>query len=524
MRGLYKKIEVNGEDVRMKKRMVSVLLLAGMLSILFAFNVSGIENPKQWIVSIEDDGDFSTIQQAVDTASSGDIIRIRDGVYAGTVFVNKTLHIMGVNTSFCVIDGGGENGFVIHADEVVLSNCTIKNASIGLYVNGSDGVIRNCTLVNNENGIIVGSEAISSQIYNNNFVNNSHHCFDSGNSSTWNSSTTGNFWDTYTGSDNDNDGFGDTPFHITGDGNKDYFPLMNPITIPPVALFSFTPSMITSETEIVFVDESYDIDGFILSYQWDFGDGNSSTDINPTHQFMKAGTYLVSLQVTDNIGSTNVTRKNVTVLNVPPVAGFSFTPKKPTDVEQVLFKDTSSDIDGSIVNWTWDFGDNATSFEQNPVHQFSDDDIYLVRLTVEDDKDDTDSYAQSITVTNVAPVASFTFTFSNVTALVDQPVYFQDTSIDLDGSIVSREWYFGDKSNSSEKNPTHTYANKGSYTVSLSVTDDDGETASVTQQITVSDTIHHDEVITEFSLFDIIFVVFLVVMIILVIVLSKKYG
>ncbi|MFC2140882.1 PKD domain-containing protein [Acidobacteriota bacterium] len=163
--------------------------------------------------------------------------------------------------------------------------------------------------------------------------------------------------------------------------------------------------------------------------------------------------------------------------NLPPIADFTYIINDLT----VSFTDTSTDPDGIIVGLLWDFGDGTTSTEQNPVHTYAAAGTYTVTLTVTDDDGATGSVSKDITVTepNLPPIADFTYTVSNLT------VTFTDNSYDPDGVIVSWLWDFGDGNTSTEQNPVHTYAAAGTYTVTLTVTDDDGASSSVSKIITV---------------------------------------
>jgi len=164
--------------------------------------------------------------------------------------------------------------------------------------------------------------------------------------------------------------------------------------------------------------------------------------------------------------------------NIPPVADFTFTT---TDLT-ANFTDTSYDPDGSVVSWDWNFGDGNTSTAQNPGHTYAAEGTYTVTLTVTDNDGATDSISKDVTVTgpNLPPVADFTFTTTDLTA------NFTDASYDPDGTIVSWDWNFGDGNTSTAQNPGHTYAAPGTYTVTLTVTDNDGATDSISKDVTVT--------------------------------------
>ncbi|MFM7069525.1 MAG: PKD domain-containing protein [Actinomycetes bacterium] len=233
---------------------------------------------------------------------------------------------------------------------------------------------------------------------------------------------------------------------------------------------------------------STDPDGSIQSYAWTFGDGNSSSLPNPTYTYGAIGSYLATLIVTDDNGATDSTTVTITVNGVPnqaPTASASATPtsgKEPLTV--ALSSSGSIDPDGSIQSYIWDFGDGTpTSSLANPSHIYAAAGNYTAQLTVYDNRGATGSAAVTVSVTpNQAPTAKASGTPTS--GKEPLTVSFASTgSTDPDGTIVSRQWDFGDGGTSSAASPSHVYASAGSYTATLTVTDDNGATATDTVAI-----------------------------------------
>ncbi|MFC1787380.1 PKD domain-containing protein, partial [Halobacteriota archaeon] len=145
----------------------------------------------------------------------------------------------------------------------------------------------------------------------------------------------------------------------------------------------------------------------------------------------------------------------------------------------VNFTDASTSYDG-IISWFWEFGDGTNSTEQSPTHDYAQEGVYTVSLTVTEA--DTDSDVETklgyITVLNTDPIAEF----SAIPQIGFKPltVNFTDLSSSYDG-IISWFWEFGDGTNSTEQNPTHIYLQDGVYNVSLTVTEADSDSDTETK-------------------------------------------
>jgi len=273
---------------------------------------------------------------------------------------------------------------------------------------------------------------------------------------------------------------------------------VGPTNLPPTAAFTFSPTAPAIGGWVRFDGtSSTDPDGTIASYAWNFGDGGTSADSVAWHPFSAAGTYVVTLTVTDDDGATNSTTRSIQVgpTNLPPTAAFTFSPANPAIGGWVQFDGTSSsDPDGSIASYAWNFGDGGTSTDSVAWHPFSAAGTYVVTLTVTDDDGATDSTTHTIVVgtANQAPIAAFTYSPSSPD--VGVWVRFDGAgSSDPDGTIASYTWSFGDGTMPVTRTGTsyeyHQFTAAGTYTVTLTVTDDDGATNSTTQAVAVGATL-----------------------------------
>jgi len=253
--------------------------------------------------------------------------------------------------------------------------------------------------------------------------------------------------------------------------------------LPPIANFMYTPSQPTDLENVSFVDTSFDYDGYITAWSCDFGDGTQSVEQNPIHQFSDDETYAVSLTVTDNEGVNATSIVLISVLNVGPTADFLCTPEHPTILDIVQFTDLSFDLDGSIVSWSWEFGDGTYSSLQHPTHQYTQKTTFTITLLIMDDDGAFDSLSTSVTVSNIPPLANFTYTPAHPTNATD--ISLSDASIDDDGSIIGWWWDFDDGTYSNQQNPIHRYYIDGDYYVAFTVTDDDDATNTTHQVIVV---------------------------------------
>ena len=252
------------------------------------------------------------------------------------------------------------------------------------------------------------------------------------------------------------------------------------VTVAPTALFKATVTQGYEPLTVQFVDVSTNSPN---SWVWSFGDGGTSTIQNPTHTYAASGTFEVTLTASNAMGSSTEAEPGYIVVNAAtPVASFTSNVTSGASPLSVQFSDTSNN---TPTGWYWSFGDGATSTNENPVHTYTTVGSYAVSLGASNTAgSNTSTIPAYINVSNVIspPVSSF---FTNTkTGTVPLSIMFEDTSTN---SPDYWQWSFGDGALSSAENPTHTYIQSGTYTVTLTTENAGGSnTTTMTGYITVS--------------------------------------
>ncbi|MFB6188648.1 MAG: PKD domain-containing protein [Halapricum sp.] len=264
----------------------------------------------------------------------------------------------------------------------------------------------------------------------------------------------------------------------------DVVPVPAETNTAPVSRFGYTPTSPGTGQQVTFdAGNATDSDGVITSYAWDF-DGDGTTDTTGqtvTHTYSTPAAYNVTLTVTDNAGATNATNRTVHV-NSPPSAQLSASCSGRT----CSFDASASSDDGTIANYTWDFADGNTTTDGATIeHTYASSGKFNVTVTVTDTMGYTDTETVATTVTDdTSPTAE-----AGPDRTVDE-----DTSVTFDGTgssdnvgIDTYSWTFGDGSTATGPTPTHTYADPGTYTVMLTVSDAAGNTDTDSLTVTVRD-------------------------------------
>jgi PKD repeat protein len=283
--------------------------------------------------------------------------------------------------------------------------------------------------------------------------------------------------------------------------------ILPPASIP-TALFTFSPATPAANAPVAF-DASASCAGpagstggclasnnVLTGFSWMFGDGQTGSGRTLSHSYASAGTYNVTLTVTNDRGITGFLVKPVTVgAGAGPTAAFIFSPT-PVVVNVQTFFDASASTGAAghtIASYTWNWGDGApveTRGSATNSHIFTATGTYLVLLTVADESGQKGTTTQSVVVIagNPQPV----ITFSPSTGIHPVVIAFNSTgSTTTSGaSIATYAWDFGDplsgSNTSALANPTHQFNTAGTFTVRLTITDSLGRVGTITITVTIT--------------------------------------
>jgi len=263
------------------------------------------------------------------------------------------------------------------------------------------------------------------------------------------------------------------------------------LTTPSIVDFSLTRKLgsevIRAGDLLTFQDESSDVDSDIISWKWQFGDGNEATGQRVTHSYQDYGEYVVALCVSDTQGEVGIQTRSLSIASHLPVVVFTLSPERPNQFEAVCFDASESfDPDGEIVSYEWDFdGDGRIDTETSePVvaHEFGSGGCFTLRIYAVDDQSQRVMRERTIDV-NAVPVAQFQISSFEPCEL--ELVTLTDLSHDSDGTIVQWSWDFGDGTFSDEALPEHIYQRNGAMEIVLTVTDELGATGTAIASINV---------------------------------------
>ncbi len=266
---------------------------------------------------------------------------------------------------------------------------------------------------------------------------------------------------------------------------------VNPVNDPPVAS---DDSATTDENTPVTVDvlaNDSDVDGDLLAVISVAAPANGTAVINPDGTVTYTpdpdynGPDSFGYTAADGNGGSDTATVTITVIDLGPMAAFTWLPEPQNEGAAIVFTDMSTSFPDVIVARAWDFGGLGTSADQNPVFTFTDNGLYTVTLTVTDEDGSVDAISHDVTVNDLGPMAEFSW--SPDPQNEGATVAFTDTSISFPDAIVSWAWDFGGLGTSADQNPVFTFTDNGLYTVTLTVTDEDGSMDAISHDVTVND-------------------------------------
>ena len=258
--------------------------------------------------------------------------------------------------------------------------------------------------------------------------------------------------------------------------------------LTPKFVFS-PPAPVDHQTVIFDASGSTTTNASIVSYRWNFGDGDSGSGITAQHDYDDPGTFIATLTITDSIGRVNSVSQSITVgAGTPPGATIVVSPSAPVVGQSVNFNGgTSRPAAGrTIRSYDWDFGDGRTGSGVQTSHVYTAAGSYTVLLTVTDDAGRIATATVGVTVGTGLPTADFTF--SPGTGTTSTPINFDGggSQAATGRTIVSYAWAFGDGGTGSGMTTSHRFSSAGTYTVRLTVTDDQGKTNFTTKSVTIN--------------------------------------
>ena len=238
---------------------------------------------------------------------------------------------------------------------------------------------------------------------------------------------------------------------------------------------------------------SKDSDGDSITFEWQFGDGSTATEMMPTHTYATAGNYEVRLVVDDGKVKSDPSITSAAIsappMNLAPLADPGG-PYAAEPAQSITFDGSASaDPNGDSLTYSWDFGDGSMGSGVNPTHSYAAAGTYTVTLTVNDGQLDSSPVATraeiAVTPANRAPTADPGGPYTGDTGAA---IGFDGTgSSDPDGDVLTYSWDFGNGSTGSGATPSHAYVAAGRYEVSLVVSDGVLESAAAVAVVEVVD-------------------------------------
>lgn len=255
--------------------------------------------------------------------------------------------------------------------------------------------------------------------------------------------------------------------------------------IYPLPVPSFGMAAVCEDSTTRFRDSSRIGFGSIRIRRWIFGDGNSSSLLNPGHRYASGGRYTVWLHLESQQGCRDSLSKEAVVYAATrPAIALSDHCLRENAVFSGSFTGT-----GTPGNWKWLFGGGDSSILQNPIHRYRNPGLYNVKLSLENAEGCRYHTARNIRVHALPQIG-----FGAVNACYDNRFEFTDTLRVAGSGIASQRWDFGDGNSSTSGSPAHAYPGAGTYRVALHASSSQGCRDSLIRFVTA-----FDKVIPAFS-------------------------
>ena len=403
-----------------------------------------------------------------------------------------------------IICNNGRTGIYLNCLNVFIDNNSIGSSQMGIDLFQSNCNIRNNTIHHcSIYGIYTESGSKDNVFYLNDFANNAKNAKENGNNQ-WYYGIQGNYWDDYNEVDRDLNGVGDTSYIVSGGGTDPYplgyflKPPNKPIEPSPADNELYVNLKVTLSVNVIdpdgdemtvffynaITDEQCGVDYYVKSGE------TASCSFNLPFETTFAWYAIANDSKLENQSDIwFFITKTRPPENEKPVAdpGGPYTGGK----DQIIEFDASGsyDPDGDIDFYRWNFGDGTSEIlDITPTHVYTGEGEYTVTLTIVDNNGTSDMETTTVTITdspfNQDPVANAGGPYSGNAG---NAVSFNgSSSYDNDGTISSYSWDFGDGSTGTGQITTHIYTNEGSYTVTLTVTDDDGATDTASNTVEIS--------------------------------------
>ena len=263
---------------------------------------------------------------------------------------------------------------------------------------------------------------------------------------------------------------------------------------PPTVTATAEPQSGAAPLRVRFEATATDPDGPAreLEYAWDFGDGERAFGRRAAHRYLEPGEHTATVTVTDGGGATATAEVPITVTEPPgnaaPAVEAAAAPSSGSAPLRVRLTSQGTDPDGDRLSYAWDLGDGETAGRRNVWHTYTEPGTHTATVTATDPDGATGTAEVQITVTaapaNRAPTVRVAADPAAGTAPLR--VRFSSAASDPDGDRLMHVWDFGDGTRAGGPAVTHTYAQPGTYTATITVTDAGGATGTAQVQVTVA--------------------------------------